>query len=179
MNNKKDRTSNPEEREVITSCPHDCGGTCVLKAHVKNGVIKRLETDDGEEPQLRACARGRAYRQRVYASDRLKYPLKRIGERGEGKFTRISWDEALDRVARGLERVKENYGNEAIFYIAYSGNTGTFLHSQLAVFRLLTMFGGFTPCWGSCSFWDSLFSSRPPMEHLLPATPLMTSPMPV
>ena len=160
MHNKKNSPLNSEEQEIITSCPHDCGGTCVLKAHVKNGVITRIETDDGEDPQLRACARGRAYRQRVYAPDRLKYPLKRIGERGEGKFTRISWDEALDRVACELERVKKNYGNESIFYIAYSGNTGTFLHSQLAVFRLLTMFGGFTPCWGSCSFWGSLFSSE-------------------
>lgn len=151
---------NSTEKIVISSCPHDCGGTCLLKLHVKGGVITKIETDGGEEPQLRACARGRAYRQRVYAPDRLKYPLKRIGERGEGKFTRITWDEAIDKVARELERVKESYGNEAIFYIAYSGNTGTFLHSQLAVFRLLTMFGGFTPCWGSASFWGSLFSSE-------------------
>lgn len=148
------------EKTVISSCPHDCGGTCLLKAHVKNGVITRLESDDGEEPQLRACARGRAYRQRIYSPERLKYPLKRIGERGEGKFSRISWDEALDETARELQRIKKSYGSESIFYIAYSGNTGTFLHSQLAVFRLLTMFGGFTPIWGSASFWGSLFSSE-------------------
>ncbi|MBW2183945.1 MAG: hypothetical protein JRF49_08785, partial [Deltaproteobacteria bacterium] len=64
MHNKKNSPLNSEEQEIITSCPHDCGGTCVLKAHVKNGVITRIETDDGEDPQLRACARGRAYRQR-------------------------------------------------------------------------------------------------------------------
>ncbi|MEI6126000.1 MAG: molybdopterin-dependent oxidoreductase, partial [Pseudomonadota bacterium] len=148
------------EKVVLTTCPHDCGGRCVVKAHVLDGVITRIETDDGEEPQLRACARGRAYRRRVYAPDRLKYPLKRVGSRGEGKFERISWDEALDTVAGELQRIKETYGNESILYIAYSGNTGTFLHSQLAVFRLLTMFGGFTPIWGSASFWGSLFSSE-------------------
>ena len=157
--NKKHGSLNSEEQEVITSCPHDCGGRCVLKVHLKNGVITRIETDNGEEPQLRACSRGRAYRQRVYAPDRLKYPMKRTGVRGEGRFERISWDEALDTVARELKRIKSTYGNEAIFYVPYSGNTGTFLHSQLGVFRLLTLFGGFTPVWGSASFWGNLFAS--------------------
>ena len=152
--------TDPQEQTVLTTCPHDCGGRCVLKAHVKDGVITRIETDDSDEDQLRACVRGRAYRQRVYAPDRLLYPQRRVGERGEGRFERISWDEALDAVAAQLLRVREQYGPEAILYIAYSGNTGTFLHSQLAAFRMLTMFGGFTPIWGSASFWGSLFSSE-------------------
>jgi len=145
---------------IITTCPHDCGGRCILKAHVAGGKVTRIETDDDEEPQLRACARGRAYRQRLYSPDRLKYPLKRTGARGEGRFKRISWDEAVEGVAAELQRIKQRYGNKAILYIAYSGNTGTFLHSQLSMFRLLTMFGGFMPCWGSASFWGSLFSSE-------------------
>ena len=159
MKSQKDRTVNSKEQEIITSCPHDCGGRCVLRVHVKDGVVTRIESDNGEEPQLRACSRGRAYRQRVYAPDRLKYPMKRTGNRGEGKFERISWDEALDMVANELKRIKNTYGCPAIFYVPYSGNTGTFLHSQLAVYRLLTMFGGFTPVWGSASFWGGLFSS--------------------
>jgi anaerobic dimethyl sulfoxide reductase subunit A len=57
---KQGAESNSEEKVVITTCTHDCGGRCLLKAHVKDGVITRIETDDGEEPQLRACARGRA-----------------------------------------------------------------------------------------------------------------------
>ncbi len=150
----------PEEKTVITTCTHDCGGRCLLKVHVKDGVITRIETDDGDEPQLRACARGRAYRQRVYAPDRLKYPMKRTGKRGEGKFERISWDEALDTIASELKRIKSTYGNDSIFHVSYSGNTGTMLHSQLAVVRLLTMFGGFTPTWGSASFWGNLFASE-------------------
>ena len=84
--------SGNEENVVNTICNSHCGGQCLLRVHVKGGVITRIETDDGEEPQLRACLRGRAQRQRVYAPDRLKYPMKRVGERGEGKFDRISWD---------------------------------------------------------------------------------------
>ncbi len=87
------------EEVVTTTCASHCGGSCILRLHVKDGIITRIETDNGEEPQLRACLRGRAYRQRVYAPDRLLYPMKRTGERGEGKFKRISWDEALDTQA--------------------------------------------------------------------------------
>ena len=52
---------------VPTGCCHDCGGRCVLRAHVKGNTIIRIETDNGEDPQIRACLRGRAYRQRVHS----------------------------------------------------------------------------------------------------------------
>jgi len=159
MNNKKHSTLNSGKQEIITSCPHDCGGRCVLRVHLKDGVIRRIDSDEGDEPQLRACLRGRAYRQRVYAPDRLKFPMKRVGNRGEGKFKRITWDEALDTVAGELKRIKKAYGNSAIFYVPYSGNTGTLLHSQLAAHRLFAMWGGCTSVWGSASFWGNLFAS--------------------
>jgi len=161
-------STSPEKETVrLTSCPHDCGGRCLLKVHVQGGKVLRIETDDGEEPQLRACARGRAYRQRVYAPDRVRTPLRRTGKRGQGSFEPISWDTALDEIASRMLDIRQHFGNEAIMYIAYSGNTGTFLHSQLGVFRLLTLFGGFTPCWGSASFWGSLFSSEATYGTLL------------
>ena len=68
--------------------------------HVVDGEIKWVETDNtgldefNNTHQVRACLRGRSMRRRVYNPDRLKYPLKRVGKRGEGKFKRISWDEA-------------------------------------------------------------------------------------
>ena len=101
-------------------CPaHNCGGRCLLIAHVKDGVITRLEADDRPDmlaaPQLRACPRGRAYLRRQYHPDRLKYPLKRVGKRGEGRFERISWDEALDMLASQMQRVRKAYGNPALF----------------------------------------------------------------
>lgn len=86
-----------EERIVRTDCNSHCGGTCEMKVHVRDGRIIRIETGDEGETAHRMCARGRAYRQRVYAPDRLLYPLKRKGPRGSGEFTRLSWDEALVR----------------------------------------------------------------------------------
>jgi anaerobic dimethyl sulfoxide reductase subunit A len=138
-----------EAKIIPIGCDHDCGGRCVLKAHVQNSVIVAVETDDGEEPQLRACARGRALRQMVYAPDRLKFPLKRIGTRGEGKFERISWDEALDTVASEMRRIKETYGPSAILYLQFAGMQGVVQRN--AVLRLLNMFGGCTTTWGTTS----------------------------
>ncbi len=143
---------------VPTGCCHDCGGRCVLRAHVKDGKIIRFETDNGEEPQMRACLRGRAYRQRVYSPDRLKYPLRRTGERGQGQFERVSWDEALDTVASELIRIKETYGNSAILLAGGSGNQGI-LHGAGPAGRLLLSFGGFTRTWGAASYEGALFAS--------------------
>lgn len=143
---------------VPTGCCHDCGGRCVLKAHVKGGKIVRFETDNGEPPQIRACLRGRAYRQRIYHPDRLKYPLRRIGDRGEGKFERASWSEALDEIAFRLKQIKETYGNSAIFFAAGSGNQGV-LHGPNPVGAMLRAFGGFTRIWGVPSYEGPLFAS--------------------
>ena len=96
------------EKVVPSFCSSHCGGACLLRVHVKGGVITRVESDDDGEPPFRACLRGRAYRQRVYHPDRLKYPMKRVGARGEGTFQRISWDEALNTVAGEIKRIKDN-----------------------------------------------------------------------
>ena len=131
---------------------HDCGGRCPLKFHVKDGVILRIEGDDTEEPQqLRACLRCRAYRQFVYHPDRLKFPMKRIGDRGEGKFERISWDEALDTIARELKRIKETYGNSAIFLVIGGGYLGALHSGPAAMARLFSLFGGYTTHYGNVS----------------------------
>ncbi|MFC1934476.1 molybdopterin-dependent oxidoreductase [Chloroflexota bacterium] len=159
MNQKRETSADTDVTIVKTGCCHDCGGRCVLRAHVKDGKIIRFETDNGEEPQMRACMRGRAYRQRVYSPDRLKYPLRRTGERGQGQFERISWDEALDTVASELIRVKETYGNSAILLAAAGGSSQGLLHGRGPVARMLLHFGGFTRNWGSPSTEGALFAS--------------------
>ncbi len=143
---------------INTGCCHDCGGRCVLRAHVKNGKIIRLETDNEEDPQLRACLRGRAYRQRVYSDERLRYPLRRVGERGEGIFERISWDEALDEVAFKIKEIKKNYGNSAILLVPGGGNQGM-LHGIVSHALMLHQIGGYTRMWGAPSYEGALFAS--------------------
>ncbi|MBI4180897.1 MAG: molybdopterin-dependent oxidoreductase [Chloroflexi bacterium] len=137
---------------IPTGCVHDCGGKCLLKAHVRNGEVIAITSDDGEEPQLRACLRGRAYRQRLYAPDRLLYPMKRVGERGEGKFERISWDEALSKVAYELNRVKNTYGNEAILSCSGPGSLSLLHRPGAWLNYFLSKFGGYIAHRGSMSF---------------------------
>jgi len=143
---------------VNTGCSHDCGGRCVLKAHVKDGKIIRYEPDTGDEPQIRACARGRVYRQRLYSPERLKYPMRRVGERGEGKFERVTWDEALDEVAEKMNRIKTEYGNSSILFLPGAGNQGL-LHGPIPPGLMLQQFGGFSRFWGAPSYEGPLFAS--------------------
>ncbi|MFH1123032.1 MAG: molybdopterin-dependent oxidoreductase [Pseudomonadota bacterium] len=143
---------------IPTVCATHCGGTCVLRVHVEDGKIKRVETDNGAEPQLRACMRGRALRQRVYSPDRILYPMKRTGERGEGTFERITWDEALDTVATRLKHVKETFGPEAILY-AHSGGDLVSLNFNSTVSRLLAMAGGFSDGHGIASYQGGMFAA--------------------
>ncbi len=130
--------------------------------HVVNGEIRYVETDNtgGDDydglHQVRACLRGRSMRRRVYNPDRLKYPMKRVGKRGEGKFVRISWDEALDTIAQGMKRIISDYGNEAI-YLNYGTGTlgGTMTRSwppgKTLLARLMNCCGGYLNHYGDYS----------------------------
>lgn len=139
-----------EVKKVPVGCPHDCGGSCLLIAHVEDGIVKRITTDESssDEPgtgQLRACLKGRAYRQRLYHPDRLKYPLKRAGERGDGAYERVSWDEALDTVADRMLDIREKHGATSIMNISHSGTMlCAYHHGANAIKKLLNMFGGQT-----------------------------------
>jgi len=147
-------------RIVPTAACYDCGGRCVIKVHVKEGVALRVETDDGEEPQLRACARGHALRWQEYSPERLRFPQKRVGQRGEGKFERISWDEALDKVASELVRIKQTYGPKAILALTLSGGVGTLHTGNMTLRQLLSSFGGYTSAWGDASAEGAVFAAR-------------------
>ncbi len=152
----------PEGTQVVwNSCNVNCGSRCPLRVFVRNGEIVRIDTDNtGADEygmsQIRACLRGRAMRQRVYNPDRLKYPMKRVGKRGEGKFERITWEEAFDTIARELKRVKEQYGNEAI-YINYATGTlgGSVAKSwppgSSPIARLMNCYGGYLNHYGTYS----------------------------
>lgn len=149
---------------VRTGCPaHNCGGRCLLIAHVQDGKITRLEADDRPDslaaPQLRACPRGRAYLRRQYHPDRLLHPLRRTGKRGTGNFERISWDEALDTLAAQFERVKAKYGNEALF-VPYGTGSYNQLNGSHTARRLLNLYGGCLGIYNSYS-WAAINAATP------------------
>jgi anaerobic dimethyl sulfoxide reductase subunit A len=150
-------TGEHDEKVIPTVCSSHCGGACLLRVHVEDGVITRIESDDNGKPPLRGCAKGRAYRQRVYAPDRLRFPMKRVGARGEGRFQRISWDEALDTVASEIRRVNEHYGPSAIMVAVGSGDI-VWLHNITLPWTPLNRLGGFTQVWGTFSFEGGLFA---------------------
>ena len=129
-----------------------------MKVHVSEGRIVRIETGGEGEESHRMCARGRAYRQRVYAPDRLLYPLKRRGARGAGEFIRVSWDEALETVASEMKRVRDTYGNAAILHFCSMADAHPVHHVQ-AFHRLLCQFGGYTAPWGFISNEGEAFSA--------------------
>ena len=152
------------ERLVRVGCPaHNCGGRCLLIAHLHNGRITRLDTDDRPDtlaaPQLRACVRGRAYLRRQYHPDRLTQPLKRIGKRGEGTFTPITWAEALDFVAHEMQRVKITYGNSALF-VPYGTGSYNQLNGSQTARRLMNLFGGCLGIHNSYS-WAAINAATP------------------
>ena len=124
---------------------------------MKEGVITKIATetiyDDSVfgEHQIRPCLRGRSVRWRTYNPDRIKYPMLRTGKRGEGKFKRISWDEATTIVADKLKQTIEKHGNEAIYYQYGSGTTGANLQGRNACKRLLSQLGGFLDQHGTYS----------------------------
>ncbi len=145
-----------EEVKTI-GCYHNCGGRCILGAVVKDGTVTRLVPDPTTEdtvynPRAIPCVRGRAQTYRVYAPDRLKYPMKRVGKRGEGKFERISWEEALDTIANKMKEVKTKYGNESFFVTHATGVYWTGPEMGRDPFqRMLYLYGGCTGYYGNYS----------------------------
>ena len=161
----KPRGKHDGERTVYTACRCNCGGNyqCVLKAHVKDGRVVAVEPDDryntnaGREDavlpektlirtsvQRRPCVMGLAFHKYIYHPDRILYPLKRApgSRRGEGKYVRISWDEALTTIAEKMKEVRAKYGPYSII-TPYANETAE---------RLFSLWGAGVVGWGWCSY---------------------------
>jgi anaerobic selenocysteine-containing dehydrogenase len=94
-----------------------CHGGCGVKLFIKDGKLLKVEGDE-DHPFLqgRLCPRCLALTQYIYHPDRLRYPLKRVGERGEGKWQRIPWDEAFGTCENKLREIRDKYGPEAMIF---------------------------------------------------------------
>ncbi len=145
---------------VATCSTFDCGGKCDIRAHVKEGIVTRITTRpdadlDEQMPIMRACVRGRGYRKFTYHADRLKYPMKRVGKRGEGKFERISWDEATSLIADNVTRLTQQHGAASRFLTVNTAVTGGIFSGDTMMKKLFNLTGGYLPYYHSVSLGNT------------------------
>jgi anaerobic selenocysteine-containing dehydrogenase len=123
---------------VRTACPLDCPDSCTLDVTVERGRIVKIDGGD-TNPTTRdyICAKVRRFDRRVYGDDRLLYPAIRQGAKGQGVFARVTWDEALDHVARRMTEIRDRWGADAILPFSYGGSNGLLSHdtNDAALFR--------------------------------------------
>src|SRR5271163_603280 len=113
----------PEVRHSV--CALDCPDCCSLLINIDDGKGSQLRGNP-DHPVTRGflCGKVAKYLEREYSPDRLLYPQRRIGAKGEGRFTRISWDEALDAIAARLKSAAAAFGPESILPYSYAGAMG-------------------------------------------------------
>lgn len=127
-----------KDKIVRSTCELWCNSGCGILIHMKDGKPVKVEGDpDNPVSRGELCVIGRASLEYLYHPDRLKYPLKRVGEKGEGKWQRITWGEALDIIASELTKTKEKYGVESVAFM--QGCAKGYQDSYLA--RFANVFG--------------------------------------
>jgi len=124
------RTSPPEDlgwghSTVRTACPLDCPDSCTLEVTVEKGRVVKIDGGDANAVTRNyICGKVRRFAERMYGEDRLLYPAIRTGAKGAGTFVRVTWDEALDQIARRMEAIRDTVGAEAILPFCYGGSNG-------------------------------------------------------
>lgn len=142
---------NEEPRIINTAGINNCGGKCIIRPEVQDGCMLNISSDiSSNNPQIRACVRGRGYRKTFLNPGRLRYPMKRLGGRGSGKFERITWEEAADLIASEWIRIRDQYGPGSRYVIYGCGVTGIMRPGIMAK-RLLSLDGGYLDYFNSYS----------------------------
>lgn len=119
----EEKAESSGDRVVYGHCRSNCNGGCRFAAHVRDGKIVKLEPADyPDEGYKGCCLKGISYIDRIYNPERIKYPMRRVGERGAGEWERISWDEAINEIATKFADISKTYGATAIGIEAASGN---------------------------------------------------------
>lgn len=113
----------PETQIFSGVCRGNCAGGCFLDVHVRDGQVVRTTSRDLPDARYnRICSKGLSLPARIYSAKRLQYPMKRTGERGEGQFERISWDEAFDEIATKWKQYSDEFGPASMAIMSASGN---------------------------------------------------------
>ena len=118
-----DTSAEPETVIRTGVCRSNCMNGCVLDLHIRDGKLVRTTAHEMPDPDYqRICPKGLTQPARVYSAERLQYPMRRTGERGEGLFERITWDEAVEEIVAKWKENAEKFGpnSNALFY--HSGN---------------------------------------------------------
>jgi anaerobic selenocysteine-containing dehydrogenase len=117
---------------VETACPLDCPDGCTLAVTVHHGKVASLDGSH-RNPVTGGfiCDKVRKFGDRVYGPDRLLYPMLRTGKKGEGKFNRVSWDDALEQVVERMQEAKRRHGGESILPYSYGGSNGLMTQDNL------------------------------------------------
>ena len=119
------------------TCPLDCPDACSLLLTLEEGRLVRVEGDPSH-PVTRGFACAKTYRYPERAKARLLYPMRRVGRKGEGRFERISWEEALGEIAERLKAILDAHGGEAVLPYHYAGTMGLVENQHpLAFFRAI------------------------------------------
>ncbi|MCI6019339.1 MAG: molybdopterin-dependent oxidoreductase [Clostridiales bacterium] len=131
-----------DEVKIVKTACRACIANCGVLAYVKHGRVVKLEGNPVDPMSRgRMCAKGLSGIQALYNPNRNKYPLERVGERGSGKWRRITWDEALTKIGTHLMETKEKYGAEAVFCSTGGGGNPEIW----SIARFCNIFG--TPNW--------------------------------
>jgi anaerobic selenocysteine-containing dehydrogenase len=116
---------------VRAACPHDCPDTCGMLVTVEDGVAVKIQGDPSMPfTEGTLCTKVAHYLERTYSPDRVLYPQKRVGRKGEGKFRRIGWDEALDEIAARLKSAAAE-DPQTILPLSYAGTMGMLQYSSM------------------------------------------------
>ncbi len=136
-------------RLVKGSCPLDCQDTCSWVAHVEDSRVVKV-VGAKEHPFTRGilCAKVKDYEQRTYAPDRLLHPLARVGDKGSGRFERITWENAVGRIADRFGGIVDDFGAEALMPLFFLGSLGAVQHDALR--RLFHVLGASRPAGSVC-----------------------------
>jgi anaerobic selenocysteine-containing dehydrogenase len=121
-----DSVATASRRVVRAACPHDCPDTCAMLVTVENGRAIEIRGAPDHPPTAGTlCTKVARYLDRTYSPDRLRFPMRRAGPKGEGRFKRISWDEALDEIAARFRAIAASPdGPQAILPYSYCGTMG-------------------------------------------------------
>src|SRR5215212_2868819 len=134
----------PRIERRASVCPHDCPSVCSLEVEVIDGrTIGRVHGAKSNSYTAGViCAKVARYAERIHNPDRLLYPMRRTGPKGSGEFERISWDEALDIVARKFLEAEREFGTEAVWPYYYAGTMGYVMRDGINRLRHVKKYSG-------------------------------------